>query len=545
MIKTYDFGADIKNINANERKALAWPVAIWTCYIPESETQEINILEHLILQLVDKGYKDPERILCSKIGFNSELVEAAIEACGNEDYFDRRYKELTLSADGKSVLGAVNNPYEADLNASRKNKKIYMVQDLVTKSVVPIFDIEKLPQFFFEDEDVISIRYENFTGKKPRSASVKTAMRYWGKLCNNRRHGLIIGSNTIDISQPPSALKEIEDFIPFEDEVDWENIQNDGSTKEEPVRTLADKEEEERQKKEEDDIKNLTILDDSPEIYMARGFIAINKNSPDEAIIISPFGDVLDDWFRTVINRLRTCDSAFEEEIQLFLMMKRDELKDSIAFGNELNIQLFNEYPFVCNDNKFRDLKASIQGLTVSKNRFTNGEDDTKYFVHAIRNAYEAMLRMVVVNNKDLLEYRSLSLDEYRSNLEKLTESYNFFGDDTYREYSSKNMHRNMTSVSEKDGYATAFVALLLMDAWNNKDGKSMDLFRNVENIAIIIKDRTSTLSSKRNKNDGGTSFHAVSGFADIVYSTEEVENQYLEFEMLFRAIYNRFMEDR
>ena len=50
MVKLYDFGTDTSSVGANERKAFAWPVAVWSCYIPENETQDINILEQLILK---------------------------------------------------------------------------------------------------------------------------------------------------------------------------------------------------------------------------------------------------------------------------------------------------------------------------------------------------------------------------------------------------------------------------------------------------------------------------------------------------------------
>ena len=171
-------------------------------------------------------------------------------------------------------------------------------------------------------------------------------MRYWARLCHNKRKGLISGSNTIDVSLPPEKAESIDEFIPFEDEVDWETLSDAVNESEKEVKTLADKEAEIEEQKQETNIKNLTIMDDSPEVYWARGFIAINRNAPDEIMIISPFGESLDDWFRTVINRLRTCDSGFEEELQLFLMLKRDELKDTIAFQNDLDIALFNEYPY-------------------------------------------------------------------------------------------------------------------------------------------------------------------------------------------------------
>ena len=543
MVRLYDFGADTKSVVANERKAIAWPVAVWSCYIPENETQDINILEHLILQLVNKGYNNPKSILCSNVGFNKELVEASIESCRNSGYFDKRYKELVLSKDGKSVLGTVENPYDLDLEASKKSKKIYMIQDLVTKSVVPVFNIDKLPQYYVEDPTALEIHYENFYGKKPRSASQKTAIRYWARLCHNKRKGLIEGSNIIDLSESPLDDDAIEDFIPFEDEVDWESIQDDELINGDDVRSLAEAENEKEQQNQENSIKSLTIIDDSPEMYWARGYIAINRNAPDEVIIISPFGESLDDWFRTVINRIRACDNTFEDEIQFFLMEKREELKDTIAFGNDLNIALFNEYPFICNDPVYKAVKTSINRLTTSKMRFQQGEDDTLNYAQALRTAYEASLRLVVKNNSYLFNEKNIDYDEYKNNLRMLVNSYSFLKQEIYDEYKSYNMYKNMTETNEDKGFATAFLALFLMDAWSDRNGKSMDLFRNMPDLPIKIKEYTSFLVSHNRNGAGNIASHGGDEIADLKFSEQQAIRQYQEFEDVFRALYNRFME--
>ena len=543
MAKIYDFGANTNNICANERKSLAWPVAIWSCYIPESATQKLNILEHLILQLVSQGFTAPREVLCSQVGFNKDLVDAAIEACVDNDYFDRRYKELTLSSCGQNILNTFNNPYVSDMEIAQKNKKIYMIQDLVTKNVVPVFDIEKLPQFFIEDENALVIKYENFIGAKPRSASVKIAMREWARLCADTTNGQdVSGNNSIDCSTQPKVSEEIDGDIPFEDELNWKEFQEDESVIEK-VTTLAEKEADDKEKKAVDDVEKLTIFDDKPEVYYARGYIAINRNAPDEALIISPFGERLDNWFRRVINRLRICDREFEEEIQLFLMIKRDELKGTLAFGNDLDIALFSDYPFICNNPEYKAVKATIRRLTVSRNRFMHGEDDTINFAQALRTAYEASLRLVVKKNPSLFKAGKIEYKEYKKKLKMLVNTYSFFDCDIYREYSGPYIYKNMTSANEKDGYATAFIALFMMDAWNNKNGHSMEMLRNLPSLPILIKERTSNLKKYNKKGEGIIASHGGDAIAELKFSETKAKKQYAEFENIFRSIYNRFME--
>lgn len=544
MIRMYDFGSNTRNVSVNERKAFAWPVAVWTCYIPESEIQQLNILEHLILELVNKGYADITKVLCNDVGFSKELVEAAIAKCTNLEYFDQRYKTLTLSKEGKKLLNKFSNPYRSDLEVSKKNKKIYMIQDMVTKSIVPVFDITKLPDFYVEDENALKIKLEDYSNKKPRSAAIKTAIRYWGRLCINRRKGFMSNNNTIDMTEQQLEKAPLDDFIPFEDEVEWESIYDDGSSNEDSaVQTLADKEQEEQKEIKQKEVEKITILDDTPEKYFARGYIAINRNSPDEIIVISPFGDRMDDWFRTVINRMRTCNSDFEDEIQLFLMLKKEELKEDVAFGNDLNIDLFNEFPFICNDQEFKAVKKTISRLTVCKNRFENGEDESINFAQSLRTAYEAGLRLMVKKNDYLFKCKELEYDQYKENLRMLVKSYPFLEDNVYSEYSSFNMYKNMISTSSEDGYATAFFALILMDAWNDKSGKSMDLLRNIPRLPIRLKELTSNL--KKKKGDGTAASHGGDAIADIKFTEKIVIQQYEEFQNVLRAIYNRFMEEK
>ena len=144
------------------------------------------------------------------------------------------------------------------------------------------------------------------------------------------------------------------------------------------------------------------------------------------------------------------------------------------------------------------------------RNRFINGEDDTINFAQALRTAYEASFRLVVKKNPSLFEAGKIEYDEYKKNLRMLVDSYSFIDQDTYREYSGFPIYKNMTSANEEEGYATAFIALFMMDAWNNKNGHSMEMLRNLPSLPILIKERTSNLK-KYNKKD-------VIQYSDPVY---------------------------
>ncbi len=530
MAKLYDFGADTGNIGVNERKAVAWPIAVWACYIPDSEFGKLNILEHLILQLVHHGMKDPKEVLCGQVGLNRELVGAAVETCRNKGYFDDRHSELVLSQNGEAVLGKMDNPYEADLQASKKNKKIYMLQDLVTKNVIPVFDVDKLPEFYLEDDNAIEIRYENFSGKKPGSVSIKMALKYWGRLCSSQRLGLVLAEDTMDMPKN----------IPFEDEVNWELVREDGSVEEE-AGTLAEREKIERREEEKQKISNLTILDDSPEIYFARGFIALNRVMPDEAVIISPFGDRTDRWFRAIINRLRAGNPEFEEEIQRFLRGKREELKDSIAFGNELKIALLDRFPFISNAADFADLKRAITDFVKTTDMIVNGDDQTHHYVESRATALQIALRHLMEKNEFLLQ-RDMGYGEYENAIKGLVNSFRF-PVDVERSYlpPDKSIYYNMIKCSRDSGHITGCSALFLVDAWKNRNGSSMELLKAMpefpQKIYEITRPRnTSTHGNKATK--------GRDGYAKMYISPEDAVRGYEDFEQLITALYVRFMEE-
>ena len=102
-----------------------------------------------------------------------------------------------------------------------------------------------------------------------------------------------------------------------------------------------------------------------------------------------------------------------------------------------------------------------------------------------------------------------------------------------------------MTQANEDEGYATAFLAMFLMDAWQNRNGRSMDLLRNIPELPIRIKELTSNLRGHDRKGVGNTASHGGDEIAELKFTEHKALQQYQEFEDVFRAIYNRFMEEK
>lgn len=554
----YNFGVNKELARPEERKTLAWPVAVWSCLIPDEVAPKINILEKLILKLVSIKVPNVKEALCDNIGFSRDLVEAAIESCYVKGYLDKRKIStgtMALNKEGEELLDSIENPYERDMETvtSGVTRKVYMIQDLVTKSVIPCFDIEKLPSSYSEDEDAIVVRFEDWENKKPSIASVQTALRYWARLQNNLRNGFREGKNTIELTETVLCKDEsVSGFIPFEEEeVDWKTIGQEDVEKE--VTTLADVEE--KQKTEFEKITQLTIFDDRPEVYYAMGYLAINRNNPEEAMILSPFGERLDDWFRTVINRLRVTDEGYRDELQLFLEMKREELGDKIAFNNDLEIRLFEDHPLICNNPRFAFLKQAIINFTKSKIRICNNDDDSHNFNTSMRTALEIFFRCVLTENPELAEVQKelKALDDeyvnkkkrgikctnegyqrYLDNLNVLVNSYSFLSEDIIGTYKGNNIYRNFLNSNTVSGYTNGYLAMILMDAVRNKNGKSMRLLHVFQEFPLRVIGLT---------REGNDSVHGGKQYLKTHYNPEEAEEKYSEFEKIINSVYGHFME--
>lgn len=114
----YNFGVNKEVARPEERKILAWPVAVWSCLIPDEISPKINILEKLILKMVSMKEPNIKYVLCDKVGFSRDLIDAAIESCCVKGYLDKRKIStgvMALLKDGEELLDRIDNPYKRDL----------------------------------------------------------------------------------------------------------------------------------------------------------------------------------------------------------------------------------------------------------------------------------------------------------------------------------------------------------------------------------------------------------------------------------------------
>lgn len=525
-MKLYNFGADVKGRQPDTYKPLAWPINVWACYVPDNVNPKLNILEKLILSLVGKGIARTEReikdILVKQIGMNDDLISNVLADCKKE-YFDSRHKnELVLNTNAKALLEAIEGEISPEMQMSDLTKKVYLIQDAVTNTVIPCFNIDVLPDDgdyeLIEDKNCISL--QDITVAQPKTAAITNALRQWGKIRKAIDNGDISQENQVDMETEPSDFDD-EDF-------DFDEV---------PATTLSDTANKPK------NISAITVYDDEPKSYMAIAYVAFNPSNPAEIEIISPLGKVYDNWFMKLVNKLRAYDKNFTEELQLFLMERTELFKDRIAFGNDMDIQLFDDFPAICNDSTYADLKKAIRDLSKDVDRIRKGEDESTNFAKNLRTAIEVIFRTAINAHPEIkaqkTEYHGFESDysfqqafaRYKMKIRQVVET-NRLDDAIKQRYCNKGIYKNVANPHQSNPKDNA--ALILLYASKTPANFATQFVIDYDHVFIEMYDLYYL---------GTDAGHAGANFTTMYFSPSDVEMYYSQYEGIVRAIFSCFIE--
>lgn len=526
-MKLYNFGADVRGRQPDTYKPIAWPINVWACYIPDNVNPKLNILEKLILSLVEKRLARTDReikdILVKQIGMNSDLINNVLADCKKE-YFDSRYKtEFVLNNNAKALLAAVEGEITPEMQMSDLTKKVYLIQDAVTNAVVPCFNVDILPEDgdyeLIEDRNCICL--QGIDVSQPKTVAIANALRQWGKIRKAIDSGELSQENQVDMETEPSD---------FEDE--------EFDLEETPVKTLGETTDKPKQ------INSITVYDDEPKSYFAIAYVAFNPSNPTEIEIISPLGKVYDNWFMKLVNRLRVYDKSFNEELQLFLMERTELFKDRIAFDNDMEIQLFDDFPIICNSPTYADLKKAIRDLSKDVNRIRQGEDETTNFAKNLRTAIEVIFRTAINAHPEIKaqkkEYCGSEKDKtafqqdfarYKLKIRQVVET-NRLNADIKQRYCTQGIYKNVANPHQSNPKDNA--ALILLYASKTPANFATQFVIDYDHIFIDMYDLYHL---------GTDAGHAGANFTTMSFSPSDVEKYYSQYENIVRALFSCFIE--
>ena len=524
-MKLFDLGVEQDGRKPESLKALAWPVNAWACYVPENFDPPLNIFEKLILSLIDKGIaktkSELKYILSNQIGLNKELVSNIVDECC-EKHTDHRFKkELKLDVEAKNNLKTMQEGISLEMQMSEKMKKVYLFQDLITNTVIPCFNIDKLPADYeakeIDDNNCVAINHNKIT-TQPKTASINNALYYWTKIQKNKRNDEGSTESLSDMEKAP--MPENDDFEDGIFEV------------EEPITHEAKK----------DKIKNLkciTIYDDEPTPLVVKGYLGFNPNNPTCVDVISPFGSDFDNWFMKIVNRVRTIDNDFNEELQLFLMDKTEVFKEHIAFDNDLDIQLFDDFPVICNDEKYASLKKSIRDLSKVFARILKGEEDEySNFAKNLRTAIEVIFREAIKANPDIYRMKydyndpTSGFRKFKAEITQIVDAQGL-DDEIRRKFHNQDIWKNAINTygGTNNGNPKDNAALILLYANKHPNSAVMEFVKSYQHIFVDLFDLVRV---------GNGEAH---GNYKQEYTPAKIEQYYAQYENIVRAIYSHLIK--
>ena len=559
-VRLYDLGVESTEHQREKVKMFAWPIAAWKCYIPNSLSPDVNILEKMVLMLVSRGLAetkgDIRAILCDQIGMNSELIKNVIDTC-TEKYMDKRYSKLVLNENAKKTLASVEGGISLKADPSESMKSVYLFEDLISRRVIPCFNIAELPtDYLLADEgDYVCIGSQSlgeYSIQQPKTAIINDAIRKWARVKRNLQSGDSEETVRVNVEDSEIVLRSEETELDDEVEVD---IPEEKITIEASAAYGAKSVDFTLQK---DEIARIAIYDDRPTKIFVKGYFAFDPDYPDEAEIISPFGPAYDEWFRKIIRHHLSEDENFRAELQLFRDDTIEQLKGKVAFKNDLEIALFDEFPLICNDKaRFGLLKKSIEDLSKSLIKLLHGENEAKHFAGDLRIALDVLFKCAVKSNPCLLEAdnilalgsqypKPMSADDrektfkwrksrYEILLSQLASKINL-DRETLRKYKStsifKNLENDFNFKSDLDRTANTkdLIAMILVYVTANPSGKMWNFVNDFCNYLGIAYDMTLL---------GNGALH--SGNANV--SETQANTYYAQFEMIVRIVYARLME--
>ena len=364
---------------------------------------------------------------------------------------------------------------------------------------------------FVDDKDCVILQPVYY--QQPKTAAINNALRLWGRIFKAMNTGETVSKNSIDLETEPAD--------PADDSFELE----------EPAeKALADKENSPRR------IEAITVYDDKPKTYYAKGYLAFNPSNPTEIEIISPFGSYFDNWFMKLVNKLRISNAAFEEDLQLFLMEKTEQFKDTVAFANDLDIQLFNDFPVICNDKKYVVLRKAIKELSKDVDRICKGEDESTNFVKNMRTAIEVMFRTVIEENPDIAQMKNAYHElndfyQYKFDLRRLVET-NRLDSDIKQCYIREGIYKNV--INPYQGNTKDNAALILLYADKHPQSAAMRFVKDYDHLFVEVLDLI---------NLGNDASHGGDKYAEMYFSKEAAERYYSQYENIARALYTYLVE--
>ncbi len=471
-------------------KKLAWPLYVWKALIPESMVNEIDILQKLILSLAKIGKLNDYSTLES-LNLSGDLIRTVKNSCIDKNYLK---KDLEITEQGLAVLTNSKSLF-TDVEATVNYEKVLVFRDALTGDIVPNFSYTSLPQAYeVKGERLFLEEKYQFKNKKPNFHEINIALKTRENINN------IFKEENKDYASDSSDSSISSFSFDFDEEVDWEDVGDDGDLVNEQVDGEYDT-----------DLPKgrnsgfIKIWDEHPEIIYVDTSIYVDPDVPHKFNVVSPFGNNEDFWFTTHLLSHAKKDSNLYDEIELFFEEAREKLRDLYPFNNDLDIDLFVQFPAIANYEEFSELKEELESVKRAHNRIVENFEDYDTFFMRCQRTIECMLKLCISkieNRKDLVN--KINKYDFSFQVSKIADDLSI---DLPRNLTSPQFYSRMHEVAQLRGHSIKDRALfLLFDAHFNQEAKSLFALKSMPEFYQVIN----LIAELRNKT--------------VHYNTEEID---------------------
>lgn len=472
--KTVNLGLNSLNSRC-QRKKIAWPIYAWQCILPIDMAEDIDILQKLLLSSTLIGNIE-QSFLVEKLGFSKDLLKSVKEKCINDKYLTMQGE---LTDIGKKKV-ANENFYSSDLDSASKCKKIYLLKDAMSGDVIPNFSIEYIPRWVEGEKETLVLPENNINKKKPTILDIITGLKIGNRLNKVRKD-----------QQQAYATENVEiyEYEFDDDEVDWTNINDEGNIEVKKENKVEDYEEKNK-------ITNIKIWDNTPELIYVDSYIYIDPDKPNEWRVMSPLGRDEDSWFTSRLRAETYKNSDLKEEIDFFVDITREELRDKYAFENHYKIDLFNQFPKIANYPEFKSLKEEIESVKRVEVRIKGGDEDYDTLFLRCQKTLECLFGLCISkieNRFDLV--KNINKDDFKYQVNSMASK---IGINIPQNYLSFQICNSLFYVPKlKSGSIKDRALFMLYDANYNENSKSLYILKAMpefyENINLIANNRNNT----------------------------------------------------
>lgn len=475
-IKTVNLGLDPLNSRC-QRKNIAWPIYVWKCILPIQMGDDIDVLQKLLL--ATRVTNKEQYFLVEKLGFSKDLLQSVREKCIDEGYLTNQGEVTDIGRE--KVIN--KNFYASDFDDASRCEKIYLLKDAISGDVIPNFSIDDIPRLREDKDDKLVLPENNSNRKKPSILDITLGLKTYHRLNKVRKENQqAYCTENIEISEY--------DFD--DDEVEWTDIDEKGDIEVKGENKVQNYEDE----KKKNIITNIKIWDNTPELIYVDSNIYIDPDKPNEWRVRSPLGRDEDAWFTSRLRTETYKNSHIKEEIDFFVEISRDELKDKYAFDNHYNIELFNQFPKIANYPEFKYLKDEIESVKRVELRIKGGDEDYDTLFLRCQKSLECLFGLCISKIKNRFDIvKNINKDDFKYQVNYIASQ---IGINLPQNYLSFQICKSLFYVPKlKSGSIKDRALFMLYDAYYNKDSTSLYILKAMpefyENINLIANNRNNT----------------------------------------------------